>query len=86
MKTKAGNDQKASKNKTLNIKTLKAYKDIATKLSKKEDLAQAQKDRIKDSWINESSKRRKKKTRTMEQVEEEVSKQIDKVQKFGTEI
>ena len=84
MKTKASNDQKASGHQMLNLITIKAYKDLAAKLSKKEEPARAQKDKIKESWMEKRSKQ--KKTRTKEQEEAEVSKRIDEVQNFGTEV
>ena len=37
MKTKASNDQKASGNKTLNMKTFKAYKDFCMRYKKKKE-------------------------------------------------
>ena len=51
MKTKTGDGQKATEIKTLSIKTIAAYKEIAAKLSKKEELAQSQKDQIKQKWM-----------------------------------
>ena len=86
MKTKASNDQKASGNQTLIINTIEAYKELAAKLSKKEELAHAQEDHIKDSCMPKSSKQKNKKTRTKEQEEAEVNNKIDEVQTFGAEV
>ena len=49
MKTKTGDEQRTAEIKTLSIKTIAAYKELAAKLSKNEELAQSQKDQIKQN-------------------------------------
>ena len=85
MKTKTGDEQKAIEIKTLSMETLEAYKELVAKLSKKEELAQSQKDQIEESWMTKRTKQKGKEKRTKEQEEAEFCRKIEEVQKFGGE-
>ena len=85
MKTKTGDEQKAIEIQTLSIKTFAAYKELVAKLSKKEELAQSQKDQIKESWMTKRTKQKGKEKRTKVQEQSGCGRKIEEVQKFGGE-
>lgn len=82
MESKTGDAQRAVEIKRLCLKTVAAYKELAGKLSKQENLTQSKKDQIKESWMAKGSKHKGKEKRNVAQEELNVNIKIEEVQKL----
>ena len=85
MKPKTSDAAKEIDRQLVNGRTVKAYKELAGRYSKKEILTNDQKDQIKDGWKRKRERKNKKTNPTKAQEEEEWTNIFAEVQKFGTE-